>query len=253
MIFMLPPFLLLACRVLNSDSQKKQPQYSYTCIDDITACVHSSKDYTAEHGGFMPHDIVTPGKKGGLACINRSSPVSKEGVCAEGLGLASDDPENDKSPPEPRCENHLAVAKRETGPLLGRRDTGDGQSSLFFGEVKRSGCMRCIREQEEAVYRNRDSDQAVNDKQPAPTAQAMFAIHARVNARLDETSNHGPRQTRSREDTAPLSELPLGEPAAEHIVCADKGGRLADALEEADCHDRLGALDRGGDHGEATP
>jgi hypothetical protein len=36
MIFMLPPFLFLAYHVLNSDFQKKQPCYSYTCESSMS-------------------------------------------------------------------------------------------------------------------------------------------------------------------------------------------------------------------------
>lgn len=74
-----------------------------------------------------------------------------------------------------------------------------------------------------------------------------------MNASLDEATNHGAGQTRRREDAAALAELTLGVPGAEDVMRADESGGFAHALEEANGHDGLRAMHRGGDHGETAP
>lgn len=153
----------------------------------------------------------------------------------------------------PGRKNFLEEAHSDGRALLNDRHAGYSQAFLIVSEIKRRGVARRVWEEGEAVQRNRDGEEAVNDEQPSPTREAAAAIEALMDARLDEAANHGAGQARRGEDAAALAELALSVPGAEDVVRADEGGGFADALEEANGHDGLGFVHRGGDHGEAAP
>lgn len=174
-------------------------------------------------------------------------------VAGKGLCLSRNDPEHDEAPELPRRKHFLDEAQSDGGALLNDRHAGHSQALLIVAEIKRRGVARRVWEEDEAVQRNRDGEEAVNDEQPSPTREAAAAIEALMDARLDEAANHGAGQARRGEDAAALAQLALSVPGAEDVVRADKGGGFADALEEANGHDGLGFVHRGGDHGEAAP
>lgn len=137
--------------------------------------------------------------------------------------------------------------------LLNNRHAGHSQALLVVAEIESRRVARRVWEEEEAIQRDRDGEEAVNDEQPAPSCESAAAIEAGVNARLDEAANHGAGQARRGEDAAALAQLALCIPGTEDVMRADKGRRFKDALEEANDHDGLGLVDRGRDHGEAAP
>lgn len=174
-------------------------------------------------------------------------------VAGKGLCFSGNDPEHDEAPELPGRKHFLEEAQSDGRALLNDRYAGHSQALLVVVEIKCRGVARRVWEEDEAVQRNRDGEEAVNDEQPSPTREAAAAIEALVNARLDEAANHGAGQARRGEDAAALAELALSVPGAEDVVRADKGGGFADALEKANGHDGLGFVHRGGDHGEAAP
>lgn len=177
----------------------------------------------------------------------------KERVAGKGLCLSCNDPEHDEAPELPGRENFLDEAQSDGRILLNDRHAGHSQAFLILAEVECRGVARRVWEKGEAVQRNRDGEKAVNDEQPSPAREAAAAIETLMNAGLDEAANHGAGQARRGEDAAALAELALSVPGAEDVVRADKSGGFADALEEANGHDGLRVVHRGGDHGETAP
>lgn len=177
----------------------------------------------------------------------------KKRVAGKGFCFSGNDPEHDEAPELPGRKNFLEEAQSDGRALLNDRHAGHSQALLIIAEIKRRGVAGGVWEEDETVQRNRDGEEAINDEQPSPTCEATAAIEALMDARLDETTNHGAGQARRGEDAAALAELALSVPGAEDVVRADEGGGFADALEEANGHDGLGVVHRGGDHGEAAP
>ena len=80
----------------------------------------------------------------------------------------------------------------------------------------------------------RSTYNAIYDEQPPPTAETVAAVQASMNARLNEATDHRPRQTRRREDTGTLPQLTLSIPRAQDIMRAHKSSGFDDSLKEAD-------------------
>lgn len=153
----------------------------------------------------------------------------------------------------PGRKDFLKEAQSDGRTFLNDRHASHSQAFLIIAEIKRRGVARRVWEEDEAVQRNRDCKKAINDEQPAPTRESATAIETFMNASLNEATNHGAGQTRRGEDTTALAELTLCVPGAEDVVRADESGGFAHALEEANGHDGLRVVHRGGDHGEAAP
>jgi hypothetical protein len=64
------------------------------------------------------------------------------------------------------------------------------QLDLILPQVKGSAILRQIRDEEEARTGNRQADHAIHDEQPLPPGQAVQAVHAFVDARLQVAAEH---------------------------------------------------------------
>jgi hypothetical protein len=124
---------------------------------------------------------------------------------------------------------------------------------LVFPQVERPAVLRQVRDEEEARARNRQADDAVHDEQPLPPGQAVQAVHALVDARLQVAAEHGSRGRRCVENAGALRELARLVPGAQDHV----RGRVEDALqqadEEADRDDVVGGCHGGQAEGEHCP
>lgn len=116
-------------------------------------------------------------------------------VAAERLRLAGDDPEDDEAPPVPGREDLLQEAPRQGAAVVDLGHAGHGERPLGLGEVEGLGGVGGVREEQEAVERHGQRDDAVDDEQPAPPAQATQAVHALVDPCLDEATDACRRMT----------------------------------------------------------
>lgn len=174
-------------------------------------------------------------------------------VATKRLGLARNHPENDESPPVPRRKDLFHKHQCNRRPLFRKRHSVARKLALLFREIHRRRGVRRIWEEQEPVYRDGNGEQAVDDEEPAPASEPEVSVQVVVEAGLDEAANHGTSEAGGSEDAAALAELALRVPCAEDVVCADKGGRFADALEEADGHDGARVVHGGRHHGQAAP
>lgn len=129
----------------------------------------------------------------------------------------------------------------------------DRQLDLILPQVKRPAVFRQIRDQEEARASNRQTNNAVHDKQPLPTRQAVQAVHALVHSRLQVAAEHRSRGRTRVEDAGSLREFARLVPGAEDHVRGRVEDGLEQADEEADGDDVVGRGHGGEAEGEHCP
>ena len=129
----------------------------------------------------------------------------------------------------------------------------DRQLDLIFPQVERPTILRQIRNQEEARARNWQTNNAIHNKQPLPTRQAVQAIHALVDSRLQVAAEHRSRGGGSVENAGSFGEFARLVPGAENHVRGRVEDGLEQADEEADGDDVVGRGHGGEAEGEHCP